>query len=623
MKQISKFLIVNLFILNFNLFSQSVLYFSTNDSESQNNSKNYECSNDYWSNHYQQTNDFQQRIADAICDREREIQITSFSNQHYEPQTQYKSANIFQIFDNQLIENYKKNHIIVDVKDRGSFAIPYKVFSKISNEHLNSCNKKTKNEWLQFYGITDLNQKNQLLLLSKLNLYQFSNYRELIKTFPEYDDFILALSTTLRTDARFLHMTRQMQGWEDSYLSKWKFREFVHQEARQAVSRKTLSNTTMHLPKSNKLIENVKNNLVPVAATRTPPPDLNDLVKIFEGEIQPNNQLIKYLINNFDQIHQNPKMFSLMQNQVANLSQETNITYNPYEIEFFKNEKIQANVLVNEKIQDEAAGKLILKDYSINLDEITLLYQNNKSIIQITGKKSFLDKILSFFLSSTKSEEITQDILQSEFTRFQLVASIILDFLPIVGDCKGICEAISGKDIVTGEKLSNLCRCFSALSFVPGVKYCKKGLRFLKTSKEAKILLLDTKISRIASKQFLKREAEKVVEKAPQITIDVYKTIEKLVKPNGKLIGEEGTKITIREIKGTEKNARAFFEKLVEECGGKHLIKAHDKSQNGLIARFPCGRTIGYRPISNSGHPSIDFGGDKALINLIKKIKFT
>ena len=48
------------------------------------------------------------------------------------------------------------------------------------------------------------------------------------------------------------------------------------------------------------------------------------------------------------------------------------------------------------------------------------------------------------------------------------IASAALDFVPGVGNVKSIGEAVLGKDIITGEKLSATERTLSILGAIPG-----------------------------------------------------------------------------------------------------------------------------------------------------------
>ena len=70
-------------------------------------------------------------------------------------------------------------------------------------------------------------------------------------------------------------------------------------------------------------------------------------------------------------------------------------------------------------------------------------------------------------------------------------ASAALDCVPVVGNIKGLGEAITGKDIITGEKLSKTERVISLLGAIPGgnylknSKHLKNGKKFIKASQRA------------------------------------------------------------------------------------------------------------------------------------------
>ena len=74
------------------------------------------------------------------------------------------------------------------------------------------------------------------------------------------------------------------------------------------------------------------------------------------------------------------------------------------------------------------------------------------------------------------------------------IASSALDFVPGVGNLKSIGEAISGKDLITGEKLSKFERALSLIGAIPGgnylknTKYLKNGQKFFKAGERAKKL---------------------------------------------------------------------------------------------------------------------------------------
>ena len=65
-----------------------------------------------------------------------------------------------------------------------------------------------------------------------------------------------------------------------------------------------------------------------------------------------------------------------------------------------------------------------------------------------------------------------------------LVSSAI-DFVPVIGNIKSAYEAISGKDMITGEELSDVERSLSFLGAIPGGNYLKNGQKFLKAAQRA------------------------------------------------------------------------------------------------------------------------------------------
>ena len=75
---------------------------------------------------------------------------------------------------------------------------------------------------------------------------------------------------------------------------------------------------------------------------------------------------------------------------------------------------------------------------------------------------------------------------------FKNITSVILDFVPGVSTVKGLYEAYSGKDMVTGEDLSNTDRALSLIGSIPfgnflkNAKHLKNGQKFLKAAQRAK-----------------------------------------------------------------------------------------------------------------------------------------
>jgi hypothetical protein len=84
--------------------------------------------------------------------------------------------------------------------------------------------------------------------------------------------------------------------------------------------------------------------------------------------------------------------------------------------------------------------------------------------------------------------------------------------------------------------------------------------------------------------------------------------------PNGKAIGTKGSKASIREVFGGQKEAEDLFNDLT--VGGN---PAAVPTYPGKIVDLPGGGRVGLRPKSKSGEPTIDV--DIPGIP-IKKIKF-
>jgi hypothetical protein len=102
------------------------------------------------------------------------------------------------------------------------------------------------------------------------------------------------------------------------------------------------------------------------------------------------------------------------------------------------------------------------------------------------------------------------------------------------------------------------------------------------------------------------------------------RSIEDILMPGGKPIGVKGTgpraSARLREVSGGQAEAERIFQELAE--GGTIITPARYK---GTLIRLPGGRgTVGYRPASKSGPPTIDVKAvDSAGKRMpIEKIKF-
>jgi len=129
--------------------------------------------------------------------------------------------------------------------------------------------------------------------------------------------------------------------------------------------------------------------------------------------------------------------------------------------------------------------KLILYKYNSNLNCHEPYYspkkENNsspKNEINYNPKKENN--------SNPKKENDSSPKKETDPSTKSQIASTVLDFCPVVSNVKSGIECITGKNYITGEKLSTLERVISGLSAIPGVNYLKAGKNVTKVSKIAK-----------------------------------------------------------------------------------------------------------------------------------------
>jgi hypothetical protein len=81
-------------------------------------------------------------------------------------------------------------------------------------------------------------------------------------------------------------------------------------------------------------------------------------------------------------------------------------------------------------------------------------------------------------------------------------------------------------------------------------------------------------------------------------------------------IGSRGSRDNIREVQGTQDDAQSVFNEL---AGSGQLLESPNYPR--ALVRRPDGTTVGYRPESKSGPPTIDVNYPDKKGNI--KIKFT
>jgi hypothetical protein len=79
------------------------------------------------------------------------------------------------------------------------------------------------------------------------------------------------------------------------------------------------------------------------------------------------------------------------------------------------------------------------------------------------------------------------------------------------------------------------------------------------------------------------------------------RSLDEMLRPGGRLIGSEGTSAQIRILKGGVSEAQALFDQL--SAGGTVITET---TYPGTLVRLQGGGTVGLRPVSTSGPPTID-----------------
>lgn len=102
----------------------------------------------------------------------------------------------------------------------------------------------------------------------------------------------------------------------------------------------------------------------------------------------------------------------------------------------------------------------------------------------------------------------------------------------------------------------------------------------------------------------------------PEPTPDTAGKIRTLLLPDGKPIGESGTSLNIRVIKGNATDAERLFTEL--SSGGEDVTPS---DHVGRLVKLPGDRYVGFRPVSASGPPTIDVNAPETK-GIVDKIKF-
>ena len=90
-----------------------------------------------------------------------------------------------------------------------------------------------------------------------------------------------------------------------------------------------------------------------------------------------------------------------------------------------------------------------------------------------------------------ENSNITDSLIDTLSNYTGDAASIVLDFIPYIGNVKGLVEAVSGMDLIMGKNLTDVERMLSLIAAIPfanflkGGKNYKVGHSFLKASERA------------------------------------------------------------------------------------------------------------------------------------------
>ena len=162
-------------------------------------------------------------------------------------------------------------------------------------------------------------------------------------------------------------------------------------------------------------------------------------------------------------------------------------------------------------------GQLILVDCSVDSSTqiMDIIYKNNTLLIKVNGQKESFNKVFlwrqevmdGYLKMSGNSFYVSE--AGKEVSKFAMALSIILDFIPLVGEAKSAYEACSGRDAITGEEIGKVGQVVSAICALPLIGYAKKGMKAFKAIKEGKAAFAQRKMLSIVERQVEKGVAKK------------------------------------------------------------------------------------------------------------------
>ena len=157
----------------------------------------------------------------------------------------------------------------------------------------------------------------------------------------------------------------------------------------------------------------------------------------------------------------------------------------------------------------------------------------------------FLFCLISFSFSKEKNEKKEEN--NDLFSSLKNIASIALDFVPLVNNIKGGYEAVKGKDPVTGENLTTTERALSFLGAIPFLNFLKGGKHIKNAQKFGKAAERAAKLGKIKNAAKFAKASKRAMKNAGKIQntiktgIQFIKTASKFFTNKNENENEENT----------------------------------------------------------------------------------
>ena len=115
-----------------------------------------------------------------------------------------------------------------------------------------------------------------------------------------------------------------------------------------------------------------------------------------------------------------------------------------------------------QSLPNSCPQKASLKNNIRNIYEIHNNYRNERNELYYNMRSKLDDEIRNtiYRLKETNRKNFGKKLIKH-------AVSLALGFVPILGNAKGMIDAIIGKDLITDEELSILDRCYSGVSSLP------------------------------------------------------------------------------------------------------------------------------------------------------------